>query len=178
MIGLDHRLERWVVEHRVSWLDQVFVWLSNIGVFGWGFLVIALVAAVVLRRPQVLLLTLGAAVVADLLTRGLKEAVGRPRPHLPPGEPHRLVGLPSDPSFPSGHAAVCFACATMLALLVPRLAAPVLVLAAAIAFSRVYVGVHYPVDVLAGAALGAAVAIALRRLAASRMRSRPSPTPG
>jgi membrane-associated phospholipid phosphatase len=144
MIGLDHRLERWVVEHRVSWLDQVFVWLSNIGVFGWSFLVIALVAALVLRRPQVLLLTLGAAVAADLLTRGLKEAVGRPRPHLPPGVPHRLVGLPADPSFPSGHAAVCFACATMLALLVPRLAAPVLVLAAAIAFSRVYVGVHYP----------------------------------
>ncbi len=66
MIGLDRRLERWVVEHRISWLDQVFVRLSKIGAFGRVFLPIALVAAVLLRRPQVFLLTLAGAVVADL----------------------------------------------------------------------------------------------------------------
>ena len=178
MIGLDHRLERWVVEHRVSWLDQVFVWLSKIGVFGWVFLVIALVAAVILRRPQVLLLTLAAAVAADLVSRALKASVGRPRPHLPPGDPRPLVSMPTDQSFPSTHAMIAFACATMLALLVPRLAVPVLVLAAAIAYSRVYLGVHYPLDVIAGAALGAVIAIALRRLAADLMRSRRVPRPG
>jgi undecaprenyl-diphosphatase len=54
----------------------------------------------------------------------------------------------------------------------PRLAAPMFVLAAAIAFSRVYVGVHWPLDVLGGAVLGTLVAIALLTLAANRRRSR------
>ena len=178
MVGLDHRIQRWVVEHRVSWLDQVFVWLSRLGAFGWVFLVIALAAAIVLRRPRVFVLTLAAAVVGDLLARGLQAAIGRQRPPVLPGEPHRLVSLPSSESFPSGHATVAFACAVTLALAVPRLAVPVLVLAAAIAYSRVYVGVHYPLDVIAGAVLGTLIAIALRRLAAALTRSRRSPTPG
>jgi len=174
VIGLDHRLERWVVGHRVSSLDQVFVWLSNVGELGWLYLGVALVAALVLRRPPVFLLTLAADLVADLLANGIKAAVDRQRPQLP----HPLVKLPTDPSFPSGHASVSFACAVMLALTVPRLAAPALVLAAAIAYSRLYLGVHYPLDVLGGGVLGTAVAIALRQLAERRPRSRTPPQPG
>jgi undecaprenyl-diphosphatase len=173
VIDLDHRLERLVVEHRVGWLDGVFVWLGYLGSWGWIFLVIAAAAALWLRRPQVFVLTLAALAAGTLIEKGLKEAVGRERPHLPPGEPKPLIARPSDPSFPSGHATLAFACAVTIALLVPRLAAPVLVLAAAIAYSRVYVGVHFPLDVIAGAALGTAAAIALRRLAAVRRRSRP-----
>jgi undecaprenyl-diphosphatase len=176
LISLDHRVERWVVEHRVSWLNDAFVWVSNLGVWGWIFVVVALVAAYLLRRPQVLLLTLAADGVAELVQLGLKRAVDRPRPHLPLSEPQPLVKLPTDPSFPSGHATVAFACAVMIALLVPRLAAPVLTLAVAIAYSRVYVGVHYPLDVIGGAAIGAVVATALRLLVARRLR-RPPPQP-
>ena len=173
MISLDHRVERWVVEHRVSWLDDVFVWISNLGVWGWSFVVVAVVTAYLLRRPEVLLFVLAADGVAELVQWGVKRAVDRPRPHLQATEPHRLVKLPTDASFPSGHATVSFACAVMLALLVPRLTIPVLLLAVAIAYSRVYVGVHYPLDVIGGAAFGALIATALRLLAARLPRPRP-----
>jgi undecaprenyl-diphosphatase len=113
--------------------------------------VIALAATFLLHR-RTLLLTALAVWAADATAYGIKLAVDRPRPHFDP-----LVRLPSDPSFPSGHAATSFAGATMLAAYAPRLAPLLYLLAAAIAFSRVYVGVHYPLDVLAGAALGTAV---------------------
>jgi membrane-associated phospholipid phosphatase len=87
--------------------------------------------------------------------------------------PEPIVEAPATYSFPSGHATVSFACATVLALAVPRLRVPLIVLAVLISFSRVYVGVHYPGDVLAGAVLGIGIAIALRTLGAALRRSAP-----
>jgi undecaprenyl-diphosphatase len=116
----------------------------------------------------------GAAILfAESLSGLLKEAVERDRPPLSNPDPEPIVRLPDTFSFPSGHATVSFACATTLALAVPRLAWPLYTLAVLISFSRVYAGVHYPADVLAGAVLGVAIAIALRTLATALRRSMP-----
>ncbi len=120
------------------------------------------------------MLTVVAVALADWSSVGIKALVGRDRPPLRYPEPKTLVPLPHDASFPSGHAATSFAAATTLAFAFPRLAPPLFVLAAAVAFSRVYVGVHYPLDVIGGAALGALVATALRLLVTNRPRSRPA----
>ena len=139
---------------------------------------IGLALALLRRRPTLLLAIVAADGIADLLARAFKSVVDVQRPAFRYAEPKALVHVPHDHSFPSGHAATSFACATTLALAFPRLAVPLYLLAAAIAYSRVYVGVHYPLDVLGGAVLGIAVAIALRRLGSARPRSRRAPPAG
>lgn len=162
MIQLDRRLERWVVQHRTDWLDPVFRGLTYAATQGLLWLLLALVLAYVWRRPSVFLYVVLADAVADVTSTALRAAIPRQRPPLRYPEPAPLVHVPASHSFPSGHSATSFACAAMLASFRPRLAPPLLLLAAAVAYSRVYVGVHYPLDVLGGAVLGVAVAAALR----------------
>jgi undecaprenyl-diphosphatase len=154
-------------------LNWLFVDLSRIGSNGLVFVVVGAVLALLWRRPWFLVALLAAAAAAAGLSYELRQWIGRERPPLVYPEPKPLVGVPHSGAFPSGHAATAFACATVLAWASPRLRIPAFVLAAAIAWSRVYVGVHWPLDVLGGALLGVLVAIALLKLAAARPRLRP-----
>jgi undecaprenyl-diphosphatase len=161
-----------VVQHRAGWLNPLFEALSWLGTQGFVWVLIALGIALVRRRPELFARVVIADGVAQILAYGLKQGIGRDRPSAVYEKPGPLVGAPHDGSFPSGHAASSFACATTLALALPRFAWAFYLLAAAVAWSRVYVGVHYPLDVLGGAILGIGVAIALRRLLAALLRSR------
>ncbi|MGP3686096.1 bifunctional phosphatase PAP2/diacylglycerol kinase family protein [Streptomyces sp. IBSNAI002] len=95
-----------------------------------------------------------------------KWSVRRPRPLLD-GVPavRQLATQPQTTSFPSGHAASAFAFTAGLALESPGWGAALAPVAASVAFSRIYTGVHYPSDVLAGAALGVAAGLVVDRLA-------------
>ena len=142
----------------MHWLDDLFA-----------------LATLLWRRLSIFLFVLSGDLLAGLASSGLRQATGRERPPHRFPDPRPLVDVPVTDSFPSGHAATSFACAALLAWLTPLPKVPLFALAALIAFSRVYNGVHYPLDVLGGAALGLAVATALRLLAEARRRSAPAP---
>ena len=152
-------------------LDDFFVALSHIGSYGMIWLLLAALAVLVWRRPAIFMYVLAGEVLADAMSYALRYAIGRDRPPVRFPEPRALVHIPANPSFPSGHAATSFACAATLAWLTPLSPVALYALAALIAFSRVYVGVHYPLDVIGGAALGLGVATALRLLVEARRRS-------
>ena len=112
--------------------------------------------------------TTGAALGVNLLLTGaVKYAVNRPRPAVsyPDQILYRGVYL-TDKSFPSGHTSSAFAFATSLTLAYPRwyVAVPAYLWASTVAFSRMYLGVHYPSDVLGGMLLGAGSAYLTYRL--------------
>ncbi|MEU5361962.1 phosphatase PAP2 family protein [Streptomyces sp. NPDC005925] len=107
-----------------------------------------------------------------------KRTVRRPRPLLDAVPVVRqLKRQPITTSFPSGHAASAAAFATGVALESPAWGAAVGPVAASVALSRVYTGVHFPSDVLAGAALGAGAAFAVRALVPTRAQLTPPARP-
>lgn len=113
------------------------------------------------RRRGAVLATASAG-LALLIAQPISHAVSRVRPYLAhPAHAHLLIARSHDPSFPSDHAVGGFALAMGIWLYDKTIGSVMLVLAALLAFSRVYVGTHYPGDVVAGALLGGAVALVL-----------------
>ena len=129
----------------------------------WGFTLIAAVAAVGLFNEVI-----------------MKAIVARPRPFVADPTIHLLMSPPTGYSFPSGHAGCAFAAATVIAFMpIGRgWKAAAWVLAALLAFSRLYLQVHYPSDVLAGAIFGVVYGIIAVKVAfAIQKRRRNSAAP-
>lgn len=120
------------------------------------------------RRRGAVLAT-AAAGLALLINQPIAHAVERLRPYLAhPTHAHLLIARSHDPSFPSDHATGAFALAFGVWLYDRTVGTILLVIAAVLAFSRVYVGTHYPGDVVAGALIGIAVAGLLHLLPPTR----------
>ena len=151
-----------------SFWDGLFKFLANQGVY----VVVAIVALTFLlpwtrrrleRRTGAVTGTLAAG-LALLVAKVLTDIVDRTRPFVAhPKHSHLLIHHARDAGFPSDHATGAFALAMGVWLFDRAIGALLLVLAAAIAFARVYVGVHYPGDVVGGALIGIAAAVLLGR---------------
>ncbi len=103
----------------------------------------------------------GAYMLCMGVTMGLKAVVDRPRPWVRYEGDLVCLQPVRSASFPSGHTSSVFVTATSLSLIYPRwyVAVPAYLWAGSVAFSRLYVGAHYPTDVLTGAALGTGCAL-------------------
>ena len=161
---LDFRILYDLQQHRTPKADVAMRWVSNsvwltpavplgMAVGGW-----ATDDRPLLNNSA----TVGCAWLGTIgLTIGTKYMVRRPRPYQ--AYPDVLVPVTTepDPSFPSGHTSMAFCTATSLSLLYPHwyVVVPSMLWASAVGFSRLYLGVHYPSDVLTGALLGTGVAI-------------------
>lgn len=129
------------------------------------------------RRGRVTALVLAVTLLMtdQMSSHVIKPLVQRERPCVELSDVRALMGLKTSFSFPSSHAANIFGAATVLSLEYRRLMIPFIVIATAVAYSRVYIGVHYPLDVIAGAALGVgfgAGASVLARRSLGRLSSR------
>ena len=157
---VDERALRWIAEClRTPFLDKVMVVYTFLGNGGWAFVVAGVLLAVLRKTRKAGAASLAGMLLGLLVTNlTLKPLVARLRPWVVMEEFAALVTSSDLNSFPSGHTCAAFAFAVALAVTLPQkwAKAAALIAAALMGFSRLYVGVHFPTDVLAGAVIGAA----------------------
>lgn len=142
-------------------LTPIFKFITTLGNAGviWIVLSVGLLIPKKIRRVGVLTLVslLFSALIDNVI---LKNVVARTRPYDLIEGLTSLVGAQKDYSFPSGHTGSAFAAAVVMFLGLPKkYGIPILVFACLMGLSRLYVGVHYPSDVLGGVLIGTGIAL-------------------
>lgn len=153
---IDFSILNFIQEHiRCTFLDYLFPAITHLGDAGIIWIIIALVL-LFFKNHRKTGITMIIGLVLGLLIGNLflKNVVGRLRPFEIQEGVKLLIKAPKDPSFPSGHTLASVTSATILFLNYRKRAIIFIVLAIFIALSRLYLYVHFPSDVIAGAILG------------------------
>ena len=139
-------------------VDRIMCFITRLGDAGILWIVLAVILLVIPKTRKTGILLAGALCVDVVLCNViLKHLVGRIRPCDVNQAVELLIARPHDYSFPSGHTAASFAAVTALYLAgEKRLWIPALIVAVLIAFSRMYLYVHYPTDIIGGILCGIA----------------------
>lgn len=141
-----------------GFLDILMPMITFLGNAGMIWIAAALILLFIKKHRKNAFMLMGGlvccAVVGNLI---LKNLVARARPCSLNTTVNLLISAPTDYSFPSGHTMSSFAAAVILYHADKRLGIPALMLAFLIAFSRLYLYVHFPSDVIAGALIGASI---------------------
>ena len=150
---------------RIPFLDRVLSAVTHLGDHGIFWIALALVLLCIPRTRR-LGVCVALALILDLLLCNIliKPLVARPRPCWLDETVVLLVASPKDYSFPSGHSLCAFIAAVILLRYDRRFGIPALILAILLAFSRLYLFLHFPSDVLAGILLGAGIGLAVSLL--------------
>ncbi|MBO5159182.1 MAG: phosphatase PAP2 family protein [Lachnospiraceae bacterium] len=137
-------------------LNSIMIFITSLGDGGiiW---IAATIALLIPKKTRKVGIMSAVALLGSLLINNnlIKNIVQRPRPYVTFTDLQIIIPQPSEFSFPSGHTSSSFASAAVFYRHLPKkFGVPAVILAALIGFSRLYVGVHYPTDVLAGAVMG------------------------
>ena len=139
-------------------LDKIMPVITCLGNFGFIWIAVTILALISKRyRKLGFTLALTLILCAIIGNLWLKPFVERLRPFEANHFTELLITAPKDFSFPSGHAMASFACATVLLYFDKKIGIPALITAILISFSRLYLYVHYPSDILGGTIIGIAV---------------------
>ncbi|EJP6472644.1 phosphatase PAP2 family protein [Clostridium botulinum] len=138
-----------------NFLDKIMIFITSIGNLGLIWIGISLLLLISKRYRKVGVLCIASLLLSSLIGEVLlKNLVQRGRPFTAVEGINLLIKAPKSFSFPSGHTASSFAVATVVGRKIEKFKLPIYILAIAIAFSRLYLYVHYPSDVLVGALIG------------------------
>ena len=154
-LQLEFQILNLIANMRTDLLDTMLPMISSFGDKGIGWIVLSVILTCIPRYRKAGI-TMGLALIFCLLIGNmtLKPLIARPRPYTYFPEMTLLIAPLADFSFPSGHTFASFASATTLFLYHKKAGIAAYILAAIIAFTRLYLYVHFPSDVIAGMLLG------------------------